>query len=528
MSKILLEISNLKKYFGDRLILDIEQLTVYSGDKIGLVGLNGAGKTTLLKIIYGDCQADEGTITKIGEIGYINQLEAPEAADEFLSGGEKTWLKIQQAMEAEPHLLLADEPASNLSLSHIQALRKKLTYYKGSFILISHDRQLLNSVCGKIIEIEKGRLTTYSGNYDFYRRQKELEEAQAWEKYESYIGEKERLESRVRQIKQKSAGTKLPRRMGNSEARLHINSVKESAKKVSQNVKMIESRLNKLEEVKKPVIASHTRIDVPAGCNLYAKTAVEVSKLSKAFGGNILFSDVSMRIPTGSKTAMIGENGCGKTTLVKMILDKAPGVRQAEGLRIAYFSQDMDIVDMNKTIYDNVAGESSRSQEDIRAVLARLLFRREEVFKKAGVLSGGELVKLSLAKLFCKDVNMLILDEPNNYLDIYSLEALDGMIRDYSGTILIVTHDESLISLANRLLIFKNKSLITFEGSYSEYLEKQEAEKAKKEQKLDSNLRIQLENRRALLSGKLAFPGKGDDLEDIQREYMEISKLLRK
>lgn len=514
---LILEMNHVKKYFGERLILDVDDFKIYSGERIGLIGNNGTGKTTLLRLITGEEEADTGKIKFLGSWSYIRQLEAPDA-EEHLSGGEKTAAKIDAAFADTVHLLMADEPTSNLSLKNIERLTQRLEAFKGAVLLISHDRELLNRFCDKIVELDDRKLTEYTGNYDFYKAEKAKQELHSWEAYENYDRERERLARRADQLKRQADGMKkAPSRMGNSEARLHRGSIKEKSGKVGKNAKVMEERLNRLAEVKKPVIPPRTKIDIQEGSKLYSKIALEVSGLTKTFGNRTLFNDASFQILNGSKTALLGENGVGKTTLLKIIMEDTPFVKKAKGLKIGYFSQDLTVLDENQSIYDNVARDSALSQSMIRSILARMLFFGDDVFKKAAVLSGGEKVKAALCKIFCKDVNMLILDEPNNYLDISSMEALDGMIQDYQGTILIVSHDKSLIRLADNLLIIENQKVIRFQGSYDEY---RQAPKRTK-----SNL-LMLENRLAELSGRLSSGPK--DKEELEKEFMAVSEEIRR
>jgi len=463
---------NIKKFIGDRLLLSTDRLMLYTEDRIGLAGLNGSGKTTLLNIIAGYTEPDEGQVKAYGSWEYVTQLDDPDSNNACLSGGEITLGKISKALASDCHFLLADEPTSNLSLKHVEELTRRLKKARCGILLISHDRVFLNEICDKIIEIENGALTEYGGNYDFYKKAKALENERRREAYENYAAEKERLTESVKQLKDKAKGMKhTPKRMGNSEARLHKGEIKQRAGYVAKAAKGIEGRLGMLDEVKKPVIAPVTRITPPESRRLYAKIAIEGSDVHKAFGSRVILEQASFTVTNPSKTVLLGENGAGKTTLLRMILENDPSVKCASGLKIAYFAQNLDILDPSKSILDNVAETSAYSQAMCRGLLARMLFFREDVFKKVSVLSGGERVKAALCKIFASDVNMLILDEPNNYLDLHSMEALESLIRDYEGCLLMVTHDRSLINLADRLLVLENKEIITFQGNYMEYIE---------------------------------------------------------
>ena len=452
--------------------MDVDRLSLYTEDRIGLVGLNGSGKTTLLNIIAGRTEPDEGQVKAWGSWEYITQLEEQNPACACLSGGEITLDKINSALADDCHFLLADEPTSNLSIRHIEELTKRLSKARRGILLISHDRILLNKICNKVIEIENGKLRPYSGNYDYYKQTKALEDEQRWEAYESYAAEKSRLTESMRNIKDKAKSMKrAPKRMGKSEARLHRGEIRQRSGHVAKSAKIIDSRLEMLEQVKKPVIAPITRITPPEGRKLYAKVAIEGANVHKAFGSRVILANAGFIVTNPSKTALLGENGVGKTTLLRMILDGDASIKRAYGLRIAYFAQNLDILDPSKSILDNVLETSAYSQEMCRGLLARMLFFREDVFKKVSVLSGGERVKAALCKIFASDVNMLILDEPNNYLDLHAMEALESLIRNYEGCLLMVTHDRSLIDLADMILIMEHKGITTFQGNYTDYIE---------------------------------------------------------
>ncbi|MDR1560072.1 MAG: ATP-binding cassette domain-containing protein, partial [Clostridiales bacterium] len=312
---LVFELSSIKKYIGGRLLLDINRLSLYSEDRIGLVGLNGSGKTTLLNIIAGRDEPDEGRVKAYGSWEYITQLDESESDNTGMSGGEITLAKINAAMADDRHFLLADEPTSNLSLKRVEELTKRLRKASCGMLIISHDRMFLNDLCDKIIELENGQLKAYGGNYDFYKQAKALENEQRWEAYENYAAEKQRLTESVRQLKEKAKSMKhAPKRMGNSEARLYRGEIKQRAGNVAKAAKIIEGRAGLLEEVKKPVIPSVTRITPPESRRLYAKNAIEGRNVHKAFGERVILDNADFTVTNPSKTALLGENGAGKTT----------------------------------------------------------------------------------------------------------------------------------------------------------------------------------------------------------------------
>ena len=539
---LILKADNIKKYYGDRLIIYIESLEVYSKDKLGIVGANGAGKTTLLNILSGTIPADKGTVKLYGSYSYITQLSdiedgsvSAKAAREFnvymkkaetLSGGEKTRLKIAKSLSLSSSIIFADEPTCNLDMKGIELLEEKLSSYKGALIIVSHDRELLDRLCSRIVEIKNGRIKIYEGNYSSYKAQKHAEEERQQFEYEQYTGKMKALKKAVEDKKQKVLSmNKTPKRMGNSEARLHKADNQKAKSKLNRSIKALQTRMQKLEYKKKPEKIRKTIFDLQYNPDIHGRLVISGEGICKNFGQRILFDDASFEIKTSSKTALIGDNGTGKTTLIQMIMDGAKGIRIWGNTRIGYFRQDLSVLDENKTIIENVMENSSFSESHARTVLSRLLFRADDIFKSARILSGGERVKASIAKLLLSDNNMLIFDEPSNYLDIYSTEALEHALREYNGTLLIVSHDRRFIeNIADRILIIDNKKIKTFEGSLNEYI------KHKDMSNMDGSdmEKMVLENRLAQILGKLSISTKDDEKKLLDKEYNIILKELKK
>lgn len=535
---LMLELRNIKKYYGDRLILDIKEFKAYYGERIGIVGANGAGKTTLLDIIAGRNMPDEGTAELHGELAYITQLEDGEAvkvdgktAKEFgldfdsldtASGGEKTRYKIAGSLSTGSSILLADEPTSNLDIQGIELLEAKLAEYKGLILIVSHDRELLDKLCSRIAEIEDGKLKSYSGSYSQYRRQKELERERAQFEYEQYVADKEALEEAIREKKERIMKMKkTPSRMGNSEARLHKMGNQKAKANLSKAIKAMETRISKLEAKEKPKELQQAKIDINTGEQPISRVLIS-GKVSKAFGKKVLFKDAEFKVLNGSRTALIGGNGTGKSTLLKMIMEGCEGIKTANGVKLGYFSQGTDILEEELSILENVMKASSYPEYFARTILARLLFRRDEVYKKVSQLSGGERVRTCFAKIFCSDANVIILDEPTNYLDIYSMEAVENALKQYEGTLLFVSHDRKLISnIADRVIIIEDCKLNTFEGSYQEYLEFKK--RAGTDDAHDSQKQMLiLERRLSEIISRLSMPGKGDDIAALDAEYKQL------
>ncbi|MDD4295392.1 MAG: ABC-F type ribosomal protection protein [Ruminiclostridium sp.] len=484
---LILEAHHIKKYYNDRLIVSVDDLKVYPGDKIGIVGLNGSGKTTLLNILSGDLMPDEGTVRQMCNIAYIRQFSDEEIkagektlsefnltqkiGQENYSGGEKTRIKIANAFSKENIMVFADEPTSNLDNQGVELLEKKLTSME-SFFLISHDRSLLDRLCNKIIEVADGRIKEYHGNFTFYQKQRDLEHKNAINEYEKHIHDKEKLEFAIEnRTHQSKSMRKAPKRMGNSEARLHKRAANEKQEKIHNTVNSLKTRIEKLDAKEKPKEIPQVKLDFTLTNPPENKIIISAKELSFSYGGRRIFEGAAFDIPNRSKIALWGENGTGKTTLLNLIYSQSnDNIKIVPKANIGFFQQAFENLNYSKSVLDNVMENSVQSQTVARTILARLLFTGDDVFKNVGVLSGGERIKVSFAKLFVSDANVLMLDEPTNYLDMPSIEALENVLKEYEGTVLFVSHDRAFVNaVANRLLIFENHKISSFEGNLEEY-----------------------------------------------------------
>lgn len=464
---MLLEINNIQKDYGLRTVVSLKKMTIYAGDQVAVVGRNGSGKTTLLRLIACEEEPDGGTVHVRGRVGVIPQFGGMDGQ----SGGERTRGLIEQAFAQDSDLLLADEPTTNLDIEAISWLEEKLCAYDGALLLVSHDRALLEAVCNKVLAIETGVL--YSCGYREYAAQKLLEAKTHKAQYEAYAAEKNRLSKVAAEKAQQSRSIKKPpKRMGNSEARLHNKMGGQNAKtKLDKSAKAARTRLDQLEAIEKPYCEKDISFDLHGDC-IHSQMLVSVRDVSKAYGEKQVLSGCSFDVPNGKKTALIGSNGSGKSTLLNMIAAGEVGVHTCARLKIGYFRQDISTLDYGRSILENVMANSVYNECFSRTVLARLRFRRDELDKKTSLLSGGERLKLALACIILSGFHLLMLDEPTNFLDLDSRNALEAVLATYPGAVLFVSHDRAFIdAVADRIVMVRDGKTATFEGGWQDYLQ---------------------------------------------------------
>jgi macrolide transport system ATP-binding/permease protein len=426
-------------------------------------------------------------------------------------------------------MIFADEPTSNVDIEGIELMESCLSEYQGGLFIISHDRSFLDKLCNRILEVENGKLKLYSGNYSEYCAQKDKEKERAQFEYNQYVNEKKRLEKVAVDLKQKvKAIKKAPKRMGNSEVRLHKMGDQKAKASLARTIKNTQARIKHLKVKEKPLHQESIKLDVADSKKIYSKVIIEGHNISKNFGDKVIFRDTEFNIGNGSKIALIGPNGCGKSTLLKMIINKNAGIKIAPGAKIGYFSQDMSILDESLTILENVMAESIYQETFARIFLSRLLFKREEVFKKVNVLSGGERVKVSFAKMLLKDINLLILDEPTNYLDINSMDVIEEALRNYDRTLLFVSHDRRFISsVADHIMTIENHNIKIFNGNYDDYLAKRNSASDNGLEDIKKQIFV-LQNRLSEIIGRLSMPSKKDDLQALDQEYHKVLGELKR
>ena len=543
----LVMISKVKKSYGDRLILDIKKFEIIEGDRVGLVGENGCGKTTLIKLLIGEVEAEEGVIELTDSYSYISQKEdyigkceknkvkkvfnAPDEYEDYLSGGEKVKLRIAKALSENKSFIIGDEPTSNLDSKSIEVLEDMLRKYKGSLLLVSHDRGFLDILCNSIVEIEDGKLKVYKGNYSKYIEQKCENRKREEKEYCEYKREKVRLENAILKKECLRDGIKkAPKGMGKSESKTIKMGDQNGKKNLDGNIKAIKSRMDHLEVKERPKIISDVIIKVKPGMEIVSKNPIKIEGLKLFVGDKLLLDEVNLKIKKGKKIALIGENGCGKSTLLKEILKyNNENIKVVKGVSIGYFDQSQSILAEDKSILENIKEGCSYDESFIRVNLSEFGFKGDTVYKIVSNLSGGEKVKVALCKIILYDNNLLILDEPTNYLDVKSMEALESALINTDKTVVLVSHDRKFISnICNYIIEIENRVIKEFDGSYKEYIDKRNKIKISKREKDNKDVLLVLENRLSELVFRLSTEINSENKKSLDMEYVELLKSIKR
>lgn len=542
---MILQCSHITKSFLTDIILNDISFHINDNEKAAIVGINGSGKSTLVKIIMNELEADSGEviISKDISIGYFAQnqeynsgksildemhgarpeveelgrrldqlsvqmdntkgegLEAlikqyDQARHRFeqlggysyeseitgvlkglgfneadfnqpvqsLSGGEKTRVALAMMLLKNPDLVILDEPANHLDMNSIQWLEGYLANYKGAVLVVAHDRYFLDKIATKIIELRQTKCSVFQGNYTEYSRKKQAAMEALMKQYLNQQAEIKHQEEVI--------------------AKLKSFNREKSIKRAESREKM----LDKIERIDKPV-EENTKMNLLFKPRIQSGNDVlSVKGLSKSYGSHQLFSDISFEIKRGEHVAIIGDNGTGKTTILKILMgmsgagtDFSGQVKFGTNVQIAYYDQEHQVLHPEKTLFEEIQDTyPDMNNTQVRNVLAAFLFTNDDVFKQVKNLSGGERGRVSLAKLMLSDANFLLLDEPTNHLDIDSKEILEHAINNFEGTILYVSHDRYFINTtASRILNLTQQQMVNYPGNYDYYLEKKEnAERA--------------------------------------------------
>lgn len=585
---MVLACNNISKSFGIDEIIKNASFHIEEREKAAIVGINGAGKTTLLRIIMGEYQADSGEviIAKDRTIGYLAQhqklsgdntiydellsvkkdiieleqkirrlelemhskegveLEAVMEAysksthqfelqngyayksevvgvlkglgfDESdfekkmntLSGGQKTRVALGRLLLSKPDIIMLDEPTNHLDMNSIAWLENYLVNYDGSVIIVAHDRYFLDKVVTKVIEVERGIVSVFSGNYsDYAAKKRQLMDAKLKEYY-----------NQQRDIKHQEEVI----------AKLKSFNREKSIKRAESREKL----LDKIEVIDKPITEQETMHFKLEPAKESGNDVLSVEGLSKAFDGNRLFDNVSFEIKKGEKVALIGNNGTGKTTILKIInhiIDADAGkVKLGANVEIGYYDQEHNVLHMDKTAFDEIGDAyPDMTNTQIRNMLACFLFTGDDVFKKISDLSGGERGRVSLAKLMLSNANFLILDEPTNHLDIMSKEILESALNRYTGTVLYVSHDRYFINkTASRIMELSANTVTNYIGNYDYYLEKRDilAPKEVKQVSSEKNTAVK-DDWKAQKEEQAKLRKRQNDIAKIEKSIEQLEK----
>ena len=529
---VIMKCKDISKEYGDKVILKNINLDLKLGEKVGIVGENGAGKTTLVNIITGNSVATSGEVIWYKEgikIGYMKQATDYTNLQSSLSGGERTKALLKSIIYGDFNLLILDEPTNHLDYEGVSWLIKKVNEFKGTIIIISHDRYFLDKTVNKIIEIEDKAVKNYNGNYTAYRDKKKKNFQDQMHSYIEQEKVKEKINNQIAELKKwsnkahKEAGKKAIE-TGNKVGGKQFNRAK--AKKMDAQVKSKIKRLQKLqvEGVDKPKEEGYIVFNGISSGKI-GSVVLEAKDISKAYDNKMLFNKSSFYIKQGEKVGVYGPNGCGKTTLIKAIL----GQEEIEGeinisssRKIGYISQD--ILDINEeiSIIEAFKINSRKELGKLRSDLALIGFDAESLNKKIKYLSLGERMKIKLLLLIRESYEVLILDEPTNHIDLHVREQLESVLDRYNGTIILVTHDRYMMEkICDKLLVFENKEIKRYEYNFSEYLEKISEKKEKKINRAEENLII--DNRITCIISELSITNKDSvRYKELEKQYNEL------
>ncbi len=581
---MILQVQKINKSFGVNDILKDVTFSLEDNEKAAIVGVNGAGKSTLFKVITGELQHDGGIITfdQKKTIGYLSQnidldendsiynnllsvfkhlLELEERINDVvmllsdknndlmslssqhdklneeykekggflykgqingilkglslsdvdvhikvntLSGGQKTRVALAKLLLEKPDLLLLDEPTNHLDIDAINWLETYLKNYQGAVLIISHDRYFLDLIVTKVIEIENNTSKLYNGNYTDYTIKKEIDREIELKNYQNYQKELKRQTEVITLLKSFNREKSLKR------------------------ARSREKLLEKMPVVDRPSdIPDSMRISFsPSATSGF--DVLNIENASKSYPGKKLFENLDLKIYKGDKVCLIGENGIGKTTLFKSIIDQSlldsGTVTLGSNVSTAYYDQEHSLLDDNKTLFEEISDENPKlTNTEIRNSLAAFVFTGDDVFKKVSVLSGGEKGRLSLLKLMHSKANLLLLDEPTNHLDMYSKEILENAINAYDGTVFFISHDRYFInSISTKIVSLTSNGIEIFEGDYDDYMQNRKIETVEQVEIMTDSKVNRLQQKEELREQRK----KQKDIEKIEIEIDKTEKLI--
>lgn len=584
-----LDIQNLTLSFGENTLFSNISFSINEKEKVGFVGVNGAGKTSLFKLITGEYTADSGNcfISKNTRLGYMEQhtcsdnktiwnelvsvfddlIEMEQELDDIahkltiehsqelidrqdyltnefqlnggltyksmtrsaliglgfsendfekptstLSGGQRSKLILAKLLLSKADFLLLDEPTNHLDISAIQWLEEFLKNFSGACLIISHDRYFLDKITDKTVELENKKIRSYKGNYSTFLVKKEAEQKAIEDKYNNDIAEIERLEGIIAQ-----------QRQWNRE----------------KNIKTAESKEKVVERIKEQLVLPDSKVekirfDFTPKC-VSGEDVLDVIDLKKSFNSNVIFENASFNVKRGERVFLLGDNGCGKTTILKILmgdLTRDDGTfKFGQSLMTGYFDQVQAKLDLSKTVIDEVwTSFPYMTETKVRNALAAFLFKGEEVFRPLEVCSGGERARVALLKLMLGGFNFLLLDEPTNHLDAFSREELENTLLNYQGTMLIVSHDRYFINkLATRIVELTPSGCNNYLGNYDDYAERryvQTADKAKSEKPKVNDYKLKKERQSNLRKLNTKIKKLEQEIENTELEIEETQSKL--
>ena len=584
---MILACHGIQKSFGEHLIVRDGSFHIEDHEKAALVGPNGAGKSTLLKMIVGELAPDDGNVilTKGKTLGYLAQHQEMQSGNtiyeevrtakadiiamerrireiemelkhlsgdalndrletynrlmatferengysceseitgvlkglgftendftkpvDTLSGGQKTRVSLGKLLLTKPDILLLDEPTNHLDLNSIAWLETYILNYQGAVLIVSHDRYFLNKVVTKVLEIELGELRTYMGNYSDYAAKKQQLRDIRLKEYLNQQQEIKHQEEVIAKLKSFNREKSIKRA--------------ESREKMLEKMEVLDRPDTEVQELK---LSLEPRF--PSGNDV-----LRVEGLAKSFGDHTLFTDLDFEIKRGERVALIGNNGTGKTTILKIINEllaaDAGSFTLGSKVCIGYYDQEHHVLHMEKTLFEEISDDyPTLTNTEIRNVLAAFLFTGDDVFKRISDLSGGERGRVSLAKLMLSEANFLILDEPTNHLDILSKEILEQALNRYTGTVFYVSHDRYFINqTATRILELTGNTLVNYIGNYDYYLEKKDELTKIYVPSATEEETASLPSSSAETAGKLTWQQQKEEQARIRKRQNELKK----